>query len=514
MAGRTPGLQARSQYHRDWGNYATPADLPNAASNAIGAPEFPKLEIGDTAYVTGTSERYFCQAVGTSGGGDAVWAMTAGNTTTRDAHQIVVGSTVNGDVAGNECDFADTGNGLALAQALDAAAALGYPCDIRIRPANITLDPAAITGGGATYPLAVPSGCRVIGAGVGSTVITSSGTAALSQVIFDVSGAGATLPVAFEHLSLTKGGAAGASGAANGLIDSGGVAAVVRISDCQFSDNDTGNVDTDHVAQIRTAGRLFVEDCVFIGVFTGPVAGRNAINAGVLDEALAAEISNCQFGAFVTAVVLNNPNLACQIRHLDGLPPSILPGGVAQLVEVSYTDGSITPTPETGNFSNLSNAEGDTLFVEILGTNVEGHHVNGISSGGIAVEYVVGGTSPGSNGEARLDRSTITGVSTTDTDSQAVLVNTDGVNGDPATFGSVSQLAITAVSGASSTVPLIELGQLTASDGTITNIGVHNCNAPSVCLELDGTCEDVIFLGNFGSLTVGGALGVESAHNI
>jgi hypothetical protein len=77
MATRTPTVQARSQHHRDWGNYANGTTaLPNQSANPLAAATFGILEVGDTAYAAGA--RYTCTAVGTVGGGDAVWTTPSG----------------------------------------------------------------------------------------------------------------------------------------------------------------------------------------------------------------------------------------------------------------------------------------------------------------------------------------------------------------------------------------------------------------------------------------------------
>lgn len=87
MATRTPGGsssfpngQARQQFGRDWGNYASATTLPNASGNILTAKQFT-LEAGDRAYliVSGTSGlEYLCVSAGTAGGGDAVWIVTSG----------------------------------------------------------------------------------------------------------------------------------------------------------------------------------------------------------------------------------------------------------------------------------------------------------------------------------------------------------------------------------------------------------------------------------------------------
>ena len=83
MAARSPGLQARSQYPRDWGNYVSAAVLPNASGAPLPAPAFANLEAGDTAYVptatpaTNIGVLYVCSSPGTVNGGDAAWVSQA-----------------------------------------------------------------------------------------------------------------------------------------------------------------------------------------------------------------------------------------------------------------------------------------------------------------------------------------------------------------------------------------------------------------------------------------------------
>lgn len=75
MSTRTPGVQPRNEFGRDWGNYTVPNDLPNAAFSAITANELAPLEIGDTAFVSGGG-LYVCTFPGTFGLLDAIWLST------------------------------------------------------------------------------------------------------------------------------------------------------------------------------------------------------------------------------------------------------------------------------------------------------------------------------------------------------------------------------------------------------------------------------------------------------
>ena len=72
MAGRTPRVQSRSGFHRDWGNYEDPASvLPNQPFNPLSFSEHEALEAGDVCWSSGS--RYVCLDPGTAGGGDAIW---------------------------------------------------------------------------------------------------------------------------------------------------------------------------------------------------------------------------------------------------------------------------------------------------------------------------------------------------------------------------------------------------------------------------------------------------------
>lgn len=212
MANRTPGLQPRNQYHRNWGNWTTwtslsVGDLPNQTLNVLSGPEYTKLEAGDLAYVTTTNPGvYYCVSPGTDGGGDAQWAqLQAGASTVqtiRDAHQLVVAQDGGGFVVstptspansvGISCDYLDAGDGLQLEAALAASSTLvtafGTGCDVRVRPCNIVLDVANL----AAVPLVIPANVRLIGAGgrhgQASLITGGDGTGATSQRMFALSG--------------------------------------------------------------------------------------------------------------------------------------------------------------------------------------------------------------------------------------------------------------------------------------------------------------------------------------
>lgn len=170
MSTRTPGLQVRSRYHAYWGQYATftsasVGTLPNQSGNVLSAAEFPKLEAGDTGYVTTTNPGlYFCTSVGTLGGGDAVWERTGSTSTVVDrfAPTIVVGNVLAGDpVAAQAAPFeyyGDPGDGTGIQAALVSAAAIPSGAWVHIRRGVYTLAAAAL-------PLAIPAWTKVTGDG-------------------------------------------------------------------------------------------------------------------------------------------------------------------------------------------------------------------------------------------------------------------------------------------------------------------------------------------------------------
>lgn len=72
MATRTPTVQGRNLFHRDWGNYLSPEFLPNVAGSPFTSD---KLEEGDTAYVDRALARFVCVDPTV---GSAVWIQGGG----------------------------------------------------------------------------------------------------------------------------------------------------------------------------------------------------------------------------------------------------------------------------------------------------------------------------------------------------------------------------------------------------------------------------------------------------
>jgi hypothetical protein len=203
MAAKTPTLQARSQYSRDWGNYATAADLPNASGNALANPYFTQLEVGDTAYVTGTTQQYVCTSKGTLSGADATWG--ANPNTDHQGPRLIVGNSVAGDTL-EVCNYLDVGDGVQLQAALTAAGALGL--DVWVRPGTYTISTV----------LTIPDFVRCYGGTWGGVIFNATATnrriatlatyAELSNVFIGVPapsvGAAGTEVISLAHLATMR----------------------------------------------------------------------------------------------------------------------------------------------------------------------------------------------------------------------------------------------------------------------------------------------------------------------
>lgn len=102
MSLRTPGVQTRNQYGRDWGNYPTPNDLPNAPGGippVITLEQLADLELGDVAY-TVSDGPYFCSSAGVPGAGDATWERSSGSGGAA-TDEIWVDGSLGSDVTGD-----------------------------------------------------------------------------------------------------------------------------------------------------------------------------------------------------------------------------------------------------------------------------------------------------------------------------------------------------------------------------------------------------------------------------
>lgn len=295
MAARTPGLQARSQYHSYWGTYAYTVGagvwangsnlLPGAPGNVISAAEFAKLEIGDIASTSDATiaNRGLYVCVDTSGGNGLVqWARLdnagAAVQTIRDAHVIVVAQqgagwtpttgvpatdallNLNPQVAGIAADFIDPGDGTGLTAAITAATALsgsGTPCDIRLRPCNINLNTGAVLG-----PLALPQSTRLVGSADNQSAINGRNGAGEDQRILTLA-----LGAQVEKIQFISQAPAGAPIGAGGLVETLG--AGCDIVDCVFNFSvgatartTLAGVDTTTVAS--GGQRVVIDRCRFI----------------------------------------------------------------------------------------------------------------------------------------------------------------------------------------------------------------------------------------------------------
>lgn len=233
MSTRTPNLQTRSQYQRNWGNYATSADLPNATGLPLAANEFSKLEAGDQAYSVGDAATYTCTAVGTVGGGDATWTAPAAAFDHFEA-SIIVGNIPEGDPATAQAApfryVGDPGDGSVLEAELLVAAISGDSLRIRLRPGEYALDPSAVT-----LPLVVPSNVILEGSGEEQTLFTC--TTATDRHLFTVEGEIRDFQVALPSSALS-----GATG--DTIIAFSELAVAQRVTARVGSATDSQNVDS------------------------------------------------------------------------------------------------------------------------------------------------------------------------------------------------------------------------------------------------------------------------------
>ena len=353
MAKRTPGLQQRSLIHGYWGQFQYDTSVPPAtfagrtgdvgssllpnAGTALPAAEFRKLEAGDTAATTDGGivvgsqfGLWTCISAGTVGVGGAVWirldnATSTQTQTIRDAHRIVVGIAgassgvpatdtllnLSPYVAGVSADFIDGGDGAGLALALATAAAIGS-VDVRVVSGAIDLEVGLIS-----TPLAVPPGCRLIGAGQSQTSILGRSTA--DQGIFALS-ANSTL----EDLTLDSPGPVSTPGTSLGVVQATGISAG------NFAMKDVSIVMVDSVSRVAkigiyaiAAGSGGAKSCILNRVSVTVVS--SLISGGIsLEGYVRSRIQDCTVSAATTAVRLSSGlaplsgNEACSISNFKG----------------------------------------------------------------------------------------------------------------------------------------------------------------------------------------------------
>lgn len=551
MANRTPGLQQRSQYHRNWGNYTdggqtTPAngDLPNQPSNALSNPEFSKLEAGDLAYVTTTDAGvYYCVSPGTVGGGDAVWAMLAAGgavvQTIRDAHEIVVGqsSAPYSNVLGQDADVLDPGDGTGIETALSNATALvvgGYEgVDVRLRPHSITLDPSAL----GAVPLVVSTNVRLIGPGRRQGLIVGGdGTGATSQDMFTL-GVRATL----EDLQLQSPEPVVAPAAGTGMVN---VGTSSRVQSCRFiMDRSPTTPRSGTVNAIQGVGGegVIVDDCQFelddllpdgqqsTCVFLGPAAIFDSVTWDPV-------VRDCRAAGGNRFVFLRN-----------------IEGGVVQDCQ---HDSAVSPNPSIGWEISASLAVVGLNFAR--GLRVSGYRLtctDDDQGGHVGIGIEVTTADPAGTEVGAIELSDIKmlweGVAQPGNSRTGILIATSGPGGgDTAEIEEVNICNVSILGGPGLAPDNGVLVQASGDDDAIMTVSIVNLattnsglrgaffdtpgasavisqcsiansklrNAGTAAIELGTGCVDCIILGNnfdgsFTGITDAGT-GTEAAHNI
>ena len=272
----------------------------------------------------------------------------------RDAHRIVVGfDSVPYADTGTDADFLDPGDGTGIQAALVAAAALGFPCDIRLRPGTATL--TAVTA-----LLTVPAGCRLIGAEIGeSTIIGYAGSLTVSQQMLALG-----VNAGVEHLTLTSPSPTvlGAL-AANGLIvgAAGSFVRHVKVTMNQNVDAPDRTV-TNAFYDATPAGVEIDTFDVFYSALTPAIAG-----IAVRFEAAAAYAAGAQPGAAFPPSNVRNVTMQ---------------NGIDAVASTNWYDATVSNVRHTNASQSIVLFDTTTLFApgaNIIGPRV--HVVTGTSSG-------------------------------------------------------------------------------------------------------------------------------------
>lgn len=288
------GTPKAMPFHSYWGQYATFSDLPNRSGTPLSSPgEFDKLQKGDTAYNLNDDTLYLCTNVGGAGAApEATWIAMGGANLIRDAHEIVVGFSAEGDVEGVDADFVDNGDGLRLQDALAAAGALNRFTDVRLRTGSVTLDSATA---GLTIPLTLPLGIRLVGPRRSGAVI--NGDDKDDQRILAISGNNEILDVSFESPAPT----AVTSGPVEGVLHGSGALKMERV-------NVDLNTDPATAARTQVSGLVLdpvnvteIRDCNLSGESEGQgnetTAFRGLTSGRVLFDG--SRVNGWDFGVFV-----------------------------------------------------------------------------------------------------------------------------------------------------------------------------------------------------------------------
>ena len=331
------------EFHNFWGQFAAYANLPNVVTSTT---QNTNLQTGDIAYVTGTSELYFC--IDATFGG-AVWSATGGGGAPQEyfAPKYVVGCTLApyNDSAtpystGGFYYIPDPGDGSGIATALSYATltdpAFKAAGDVWIRPGTYDLTQA----GSPTTAFAVPAGILVRGSGP-STVI--SGRLAGDQRVF-------TLGATSELRDLRINVIGEYTGTGDGLIECGGASTspswIERV-DVQLDNTSVGSSTIR--AAVYATGTASVFSCRFFiegsdpQTFVGGICAVAATLSGRQVSVSRCIVTRVRAGYDSAFVTLNNGSMAIsESRSLLSQLAGVFMGGGAGGGSVSASECEFT----------------------------------------------------------------------------------------------------------------------------------------------------------------------------
>jgi hypothetical protein len=309
------------EFHNFWGQFASYADLPNVLGSTT---QNANLQTGDIAYVTGTSQLYFCTNATFGPPAAAVWSAAGSGSPAQEyfAPKYVVGCTLApyNDSAttystGGFYYIPDPGDGSGIATALSYATstdpAFKAAGDVWIRPGTYDLTQA----GSPTTAFAVPNGILVRGSGP-STVI--SGRLAGDQRVF-------TLGATSELRDLRINVIGEYTGTGDGLIECGGASTspswIERV-DVQLENTSVGSSTIR--AAVYATGTASVFSCRFFIEGSDPqtfVGGICAVASR--STAFPANVSRCVVAAVRSGydsafVALNSGRLTVSESRTSG----------------------------------------------------------------------------------------------------------------------------------------------------------------------------------------------------
>lgn len=416
MAARTPGLQARSQYHAYWGQFADPTQLPNASGAALAQPEFAKLEVGDVAFSLSDNCRYVCTDVGTVGGADATWLCQVNvSGLVRDAHQIVVAqSSAPFNATATEADILDPGDGTGLQSALAASAALGFNADVRLRPCLLVLT---------TGPLTVQTGTRLIGAGLEQSFV--GGATSGDQGVFIMQP-----QTSLEELTAAVPDPAAATAGSTSIVVT--TAGQVEFRRVRFSMQARAGVNpytVNNLLDLVDRDSCVVDDCDFDGT---DLNGDGAASIGILVQSGAATtvnrsclIKSCTFQDQNTSIQLQSDEtsiIGCSIDAGDigiNIGVDTLSAALGRGIIIADNRIITQQVSGAGTFGILMSLNGTS---GLEGSIIDGNAITpaaGSGSFGISLTTTATGT---------LDETTITGNTITGGPDNGVSIGTSDCN--------------------------------------------------------------------------------------